>query len=120
MLFVYFFVFKQKTAYEMRISDWSSDVCSSDLSCVPSGWVCLFASRPMKLRESNARIHSPAIPRIVRPRVERGWKATTKPSLCRRSAGRGGRGPEKVAGRERYTVDRGQDRACLYRSPGGA
>src|SRR3546814_6262632 len=27
-----FFVFKQKTAYEMRISDWSSDVCSSDLS----------------------------------------------------------------------------------------
>src|SRR3546814_4055930 len=45
------FVFKQKTAYEMRISDWSSDVCSSDLAalclgkrvCVPSrfaraGW----------------------------------------------------------------------------------
>src|SRR3546814_9641896 len=26
-----FFCFKQKTAYEMRISDWSSDVCSSDL-----------------------------------------------------------------------------------------
>src|SRR3546814_7648387 len=34
MLFFYFFCFfffKQKTAYEMRISDWSSDVCSSDL-----------------------------------------------------------------------------------------
>src|SRR3546814_7564099 len=30
MLFIFFF-FKQKTAYEMRISDWSSDVCSSDL-----------------------------------------------------------------------------------------
>src|SRR3546814_4612877 len=28
---VYIFFFKQKTAYEMRISDWSSDVCSSDL-----------------------------------------------------------------------------------------
>src|SRR3546814_9924369 len=28
---VYFFFFKQKTAYDMRISDWSSDVCSSDL-----------------------------------------------------------------------------------------
>src|SRR3546814_2423635 len=27
----YFFFFKQKTAYELRISDWSSDVCSSDL-----------------------------------------------------------------------------------------
>src|SRR3546814_1388494 len=32
MLFsVLFFFFKQKTAYEMRISDWSSDLCSSDL-----------------------------------------------------------------------------------------
>src|SRR3546814_19877526 len=31
MYFVFFFFFKQKTAYEMRISDWSSDVCSSDL-----------------------------------------------------------------------------------------
>src|SRR3546814_3912614 len=30
-MFVLFFFFKQKTAYEMRISDWSSDVCSSDL-----------------------------------------------------------------------------------------
>src|SRR3546814_1434396 len=30
VLFLFFF-FKQKTAYEMRISDWSSDVCSSDL-----------------------------------------------------------------------------------------
>src|SRR3546814_16295992 len=29
---MYFFFFKQKTAYEMRISDWSSDVCSSDLN----------------------------------------------------------------------------------------
>src|SRR3546814_2670210 len=28
---MYIFFFKQKTAYEMRISDWSSDVCSSDL-----------------------------------------------------------------------------------------
>src|SRR3546814_1885284 len=31
---VFFFFFKQKTAYEMRISDWSSDVCSSDLPVV--------------------------------------------------------------------------------------
>src|SRR3546814_8354315 len=31
MLVLFFFFFKQKTAYEMRISDWSSDVCSSDL-----------------------------------------------------------------------------------------
>src|SRR3546814_5894316 len=30
------FFFKQKTAYEMRITDWSSDVCSSDLPCQPN------------------------------------------------------------------------------------
>src|SRR3546814_10077945 len=34
--FFLFFFFKQKTAYEMRISDWSSDVCSSDLGF----WIC--------------------------------------------------------------------------------
>src|SRR3546814_1111528 len=33
--FYSFFFFKQKTAYEMRISDWSSDVCSSDLAGIP-------------------------------------------------------------------------------------
>src|SRR3546814_6379199 len=38
--FWYFFFFvKQKTAYEMRISDWSSDVCSSDL-VRPASWLC--------------------------------------------------------------------------------
>src|SRR3546814_6634957 len=44
MWFVFFFFFfKQKTAYEMRISDWSSDVCSSDLHRIvltgASGWL---------------------------------------------------------------------------------
>src|SRR3546814_4194451 len=37
---LFFFFFKQKTAYEMRISDWSSDVCSSDLRRKSlSGWL---------------------------------------------------------------------------------
>src|SRR3546814_6159095 len=35
----FFFFFKQKTAYEMRISDWSSDVCSSDLTVRYAGVV---------------------------------------------------------------------------------
>src|SRR3546814_16504761 len=34
------FFFKQKTAYEMRISDWSSDVCSSDLPPPANLWPC--------------------------------------------------------------------------------
>src|SRR3546814_20193443 len=37
--FIFFFFFKQKTAYEMRISDWSSDVCSSDLDPRPEAEV---------------------------------------------------------------------------------
>src|SRR3546814_9656599 len=37
MCFVVFLFFKQKTAYEMRISDWSSDVCSSDLMSKTNG-----------------------------------------------------------------------------------
>src|SRR3546814_9763711 len=35
-LVFFFFFFKQKTAYEMRISDWSSDVCYSDLGATTS------------------------------------------------------------------------------------
>src|SRR3546814_8612862 len=45
---VFFFFFKQKTAYEMRISDWSSDVCSSDLggqrSLFQQNWVPVAAT----------------------------------------------------------------------------
>src|SRR3546814_5558089 len=36
-MYSFFFFFKQKTAYEMRISDWSSDVCSSDLAMRQAG-----------------------------------------------------------------------------------
>src|SRR3546814_5422711 len=51
--------FKQKTAYEMRISDWSSDVCSSDLTaaepraaltCLPTIEACLTAATPILTR----------------------------------------------------------------------
>src|SRR3546814_2995381 len=44
---MWFFFFKQKTAYEMRISDWSSDVCSSDLHApsVPQPGVGIAGSR---------------------------------------------------------------------------
>src|SRR3546814_8890941 len=45
-----FFFFKQKTAYEMRISDWSSDVCSSDLP----GSLCL--SQPQRRGEISPKL----------------------------------------------------------------
>src|SRR3546814_9065420 len=45
-LYFFFFFFKQKTAYDMRISDWSSDVCSSDLRLRP---------RPVEGRQLQGR-----------------------------------------------------------------
>src|SRR3546814_3708054 len=44
-IFIIFF-FKQKTAYEMRISDWSSDVCSSDLSKIKNAAVLFNFEQP--------------------------------------------------------------------------
>src|SRR3546814_5547959 len=54
--FLIFFFFKQKTAYEMRISDWSSDVCSSDLIAdlvvQPQYW---FAINGVQVKHENGR-----------------------------------------------------------------
>src|SRR3546814_5658180 len=55
MLWFCVFFFKQKTAYEMRISDWSSDVCSSDLSAK-----MLLASSNIQPRLSAASFHIPS------------------------------------------------------------
>src|SRR3546814_14658419 len=57
------FFFKQKTAYEMRISDWSSDVCSSDLSSRPRAPGC--ASRTGGGDSSEDSLVDPQ-PRIAR------------------------------------------------------
>src|SRR3546814_8819696 len=67
---VVFFFFKQKTAYEMRISDWSSDVCSSDLVVtrlvVPdSTWVMVTSA-----------------PATGCPSAPRTWPATPAEVLC--------------------------------------
>src|SRR3546814_7150095 len=59
-----FFVFKQKTAYEMRISDWSSDVCSSDLktdSLLNRHTSIAQGSKPLRERASIGR-KNPALP----------------------------------------------------------
>src|SRR3546814_8860535 len=70
--FSYFFFFKQKTAYEMRISDWSSDVCSSDLQARPSP--IKRGSAPQVRRVAVAAIvksaqQPPAAPKPVEARV---------------------------------------------------
>src|SRR3546814_8997129 len=56
----FFFFFKQKTAYEMRISDWSSDVCSSDLDHL------VLSFNPWKKKRSGCHLR-------VSSKVSEGW-----------------------------------------------
>src|SRR3546814_12502963 len=60
---ILFFFFKQKTAYEMRISDWSSDVCSSDLDAHRFGTGAL----PVQLAENALDVAKRVAPVIVGP-----------------------------------------------------
>src|SRR3546814_2360487 len=74
LCFVFFF--KQKTAYELRISDWSSDVCSSDLG----------RGRPGLLPVCNRHPHeSSSPPPIPTARSSRGTARCTNCSTPRRS-----------------------------------
>src|SRR3546814_7657864 len=88
---VLFFFFKQKTAYEMRISDVSSDVCSSDL---PSSADPARSGLGRRRRGSRSR-------RTPRPR-----RASEHPALCavagrrRRCEGPGLRSEERRVGKE--------------------
>src|SRR3546814_7302087 len=73
------FFFKQKTAYEMRISDWSSDVCSSDLALIawPSGSIIKHGRRKCRKRSS------PCFPTASNPQPNfaPSWKMPT--AFCR-------------------------------------
>src|SRR3546814_9736873 len=60
---VYFFFFKQKTAYDVRISDWSSDVCSSDL---PKDIQAAQMSLPFSVAlASSIALRAPEIPMLT-------------------------------------------------------
>src|SRR3546814_4962800 len=61
-LIVCFFFFKQKTAYEMRISDWSSDVCSSDLGELPQHRRPTQRAARQQHEEGGMAHHRPADP----------------------------------------------------------
>src|SRR3546814_10813898 len=74
-MFLCFFFFKQKTAYELRISDWSSDVCSSDLSEPP----------PKRPRRSSPK---PQLQRRSHDRRLRSGKPNTYRTAIRRRRGR--------------------------------
>src|SRR3546814_6641024 len=100
LCFGLFFFFKQKTAYEMRISDWSSDVCSSDLSTPATPLpACIPASR--KRRHERRAVAAGGAPHrrlpAAAPPPLRGAAAPPRPrrclahSLSRREPGGGGR-----------------------------
>src|SRR3546814_4192597 len=67
-----FFFFKQKTAYEMRISDWSSDVCSSDLILARfgDGQIALVAPE-IEDRQADRRAEAPRHAVVAEQIVER-------------------------------------------------
>src|SRR3546814_18531178 len=71
-----FFFFKQKTAYEMRISDWSSDVCSSDLARL---------ARAAALHQVAQQAQHAA---RSRPAVIAASRGAHAPALCRIASGR--------------------------------
>src|SRR3546814_18571481 len=76
-----FFFFKQKTAYEMRISDWSSDVCSSDLAGTArrsSGETCANSARR---RRGGARQASGARQAADRKSVVQGTSVSVRVDL---------------------------------------
>src|SRR3546814_11171576 len=100
-LFCDVFFFKQKTAYEMRISDWSSDVCSSDLRCCswdrgprsvrregspgpasPARWRC----PPSGACPSNSRRYSARPPRVAGRTRRAGCDISPRHSRARRAS----------------------------------
>src|SRR3546814_2517185 len=75
LMFVFFFFFKQKTEYVMRISDWSSDVCSSDLVVV-----YIYTPLPDESRHESDRRRRPPVPMrdldgrpVVFPKTAEEW-----------------------------------------------
>src|SRR3546814_1993130 len=79
----FFFFFKQKTAYEMRISDWSSDVCSSDL-VEPVAREGVADLLPQFVGREVARVDQP-----IRPAPERRQQLALPPdAVARRAIGR--------------------------------
>src|SRR3546814_14469912 len=85
-----FFFFKQKTAYEMRISDWSSDVCSSDLVATKSTRNSTYHAMTRRAWKKKLLI-TVAVPMVgrTRPRIVTGTTqlpaAATKRGCSRRN-----------------------------------
>src|SRR3546814_9194206 len=99
-----FFFFKQKTAYEMRISDWSSDVCSSDL--LVQQQILIAAGEKFTLRQRDVQIKGHSIE--CRINAEDAFKFTPSPGRITNWHTPGGPGVRKI-GRASC-----RERVCQY------
>src|SRR3546814_8641966 len=88
LVFFLFFFFKQKTAYEMRISDWSSDVCSSDLTFTHEYYISFhivtFGARDCSASAAPVPVCGYRRPRrlVCASKVERGACGAAENQLC--------------------------------------
>src|SRR3546814_4764431 len=98
---VIIFVFKQKTAYEMRISDWSSDVCSSDLE---------MATR-RTVKRTAAKTGKTAKKKVARKKAAAG-KSTVKRAASA-AAARKTPAKKKVAARKTRSEERRVGKECV-------
>src|SRR3546814_2637740 len=85
-MFVFFFVFfcQQKTAYERRISDWSSDVCSSDLGAGVAGRDAAFMVGESSRSVVARRFAASSLGQLCKPFLELCQQAPTHFGLARR------------------------------------
>src|SRR3546814_5357596 len=104
---LYFFFFKQQTAYEVRISDWSSDVCSSDLNPDP-----MARSRRRSLAFGTGTptwgVHAPRYRNLRRcqPRTTRPCDAAALSALSVARRAGGSEGPHRPRRAHRTRVER--------------
>src|SRR3546814_6177414 len=89
MLSVLFFFFKQKTAYEMRISDWSSDVCSSDLENEGIAAAGLYVGN-LRVAHRQLRYGGQDTQFVLKPlaNLEGRWQIVQLRTICRGGLGR--------------------------------
>src|SRR3546814_8570096 len=106
-----FFFLKQKTAYEMRISDWSSDVCSSDLHVHALG-----RQLGAPLRQHARQVHRVEEPRLAAlDLVEEAAEGPLAPLLDRLLPGRGQLAAEVARGvDDEIGGASARDRGCQY------
>src|SRR3546814_7886043 len=90
LLLMLFFFFKQKTAYELRISDWSSDVCSSDL--IAPSIAAVKTIRPCSCRRAKAPRQAGASGEKLAPVI-----VTNRPPSARRASAEATRSEEHTS-----------------------